>query len=274
MVELLVVIAIIVLLAGLVIGIGGWSIEQGRKRDTAGLFKHLDDAIEQFRLDAPLTRVQGMARYGGYPPDELEAFVSGGTDAGIPGSGEIIRPNDTADLSFELSDFENVGSRDVKAMVLAIRLFGGEEAQQILERIDARFRAGAPADEYWDRNGNDSFDPEDEPLAFYVDSWGVPIEYFALCPPGPPLNVPAPSDSGGNRYAACTWLVGRNKQRPLFASYGPDGPDQFSGDFGETDLLSDFAGTTPDGDTPGIIDNRFNTDNVYSTEGLAEKLRT
>jgi type II secretory pathway pseudopilin PulG len=267
MVELLVVIAIMVLLAGLVIGIGSWSVQQGRKRDTAGLLKHLDDAVEQFRLNAPLARVQAfMDRYGGYPPDELEPFVSSGSDAGIPGSGKILRPNDTADLSPDVrNNFDTITSRDVKAMVLAVRLFGGEEAQQILDRIDARFRAEAPAGEFWDRDGDGTFDPEDERLAYYVDSWSTPIEYFAIAPG---QTVAAPSDPTSDRLNACTWLVNLNKRRPLFVSYGPDGPDQFSPDF-QTEaqnLVADYA-------DDGAINNRFNTDNVYSTDGFADKLR-
>jgi type II secretory pathway pseudopilin PulG len=261
MVELLVVIAIMVLLAGLVIGIGSWSVEQGRKRDTAGLLKHLDDAIEQFRLDAPLARVQAfMDRYGGYPPDELEPFDK---DNGIPGTNPKVLISPNSDAKVVLTP----GSEhaDIKAMVLAIRVFGSEEAQQILERIDTRFRGMAPAGDYWDRNGNGTFDPGDEQLAYYVDSWGLAVEYFAIAPG---QTAAAPSDPTSERLDACKWLVGLNKRRPLFVSYGPDGPDQFSKNF-ETEaqnLVADYA-------DDGKINNRFNADNVYSTEGFAEKLR-
>ena len=62
----------------------------------------------------------------------------------------------------------------------------------------------------------------DEPLTYYVDSWGTPIDYFSTCS--------ATGDAAADyvprvnaRRDASTAFVHLNDGLPLLVSYGPDG---------------------------------------------------
>ncbi len=296
MVELLVVVAVIVILLGAIIGIGGKVISGAKVSDTETLFRTLGLAIEQFNEDAPLAKVRGYTeRYGNYPPDELEAFSAAD---GIPPSPPVTtllsstaRLEDEDDTGLDAS-LDKVEHRDVKAMLLAIKVFSAESAA-ILDQVDERFKqigkTAARLTEYYDPKDN-SANAFRQPLVYLVDSWGTPIEYYAtVVPGGPPPSATfdvthdkAPDHpSAGTRRIASTALITANNGQPVFVSYGPDGEEQFAKDVlttvGQTqvvwDFNDDFADAAP---APGSVDrtinHTLNHDNIYSSPALADRL--
>lgn len=251
LVELLIVIGIIAVLLAMVIGIGSWATENAKKRDTRALLSLLDTALDEFRAETQgtLGRIRAfMDCYGGYPPDNPEAFwIQDG----------CLGPNvhiGAGGIPMTLADLPAGGQSDVVVMALAIRQHT-VKAAQILERIDGRFRASA--ENFWDRDGDGTLTDVDEEYVYFIDAWGTPIEYY---------NLRDPSAVTG-REELSTWLVAMNNGRPVLVSYGPNGKDQLSGDFGTMRLTTDRNDGTP------AIDNRFNGDNIYNVEGFAEKLR-
>ena len=279
LIELLVVIAVIAILIGAIIGVSSSVIAGGKARDTQAMLLVLDQAIEQFKEDmlerprfSGSTKTNYETRYGVYPPDELEAFTDDGDfDPNTflptisPGSGVDL--TDDGGTPLDLTDVQNRGA---KAMALAIKLYspaGGD----FLDLISDRFRRtmGNRQDDF---HGDDSVEQLDrtvpEPLVYFVDAWGTPIDYFATND----ITVTADSDPSDLRRDASTAFVRANNGVPLLVSYGPDGLDQFAQDFidaeGETDLVADFHGDDP----VRTIDHRLNADNVYSDPDIAEKL--
>ncbi|MCP4248601.1 MAG: prepilin-type N-terminal cleavage/methylation domain-containing protein [bacterium] len=284
LIELLVVVAIIAILLAAIVGVGRAVIARGKSQDTAAMLMTLELAIKQFRDDKPLAKVLNYnQRYTlDYPPDELEAFtdeynVVGFLNISSGGSALVNQIGTTINLGPGV-----VSNGGVKALALAIKLYSAAGAE-ILERIDGRFREVVTV-----AGGNQPTEilrrtvagiQVDEPLIYYVDSWGTPIDYFATSMPGAPgaagvveANSDAPPPVGARRRAS-TAFVQLNDGLPLLVSYGPDGPDQFSADFiaseGNTDLVADYW----DNGADNLINHRLNEDNVYSNPKLAEKLR-
>lgn len=285
MIELLVVVAVIAILLGAIIAGGSALISKAKASDTRALFQTLALAVEQFKDDAPTAKVTGYtARYANYPPDELEVFSA---DDGIPPSGANLvgtgaRLEDESDTALS-SPLNAVEQRDVKAMVLAVRLFSAGAAE-ILDQVDERFRrqgqTAAGLAEYYDRDHSGSNDSFREPLIYYVDSWGTPIEYYATNLPGSSGTADVDTDNSptsGSRRIASTAFVAANNGVPVFVSYGPDGEDQFAQDFidsvGQTQLVWDFNDDYVGGGAlDRAINHKLNADNVYSSPDLAAKL--
>ncbi len=256
--EVLVVVAILVILLGLVVGIGSWAVENARARDTRTLLSLLDTAAEQFKEQSASTlgRIQEFAvRYGGYPPDELDAFLD------IRNASDGLTGKRISREVFALKDWPE-HYRDIRAMSLAIRHVGGSpDAEATLDQIDSRFRAEllAPTDT-WHVNGDNSFD---EPLEYFLDAWGNPLAYFST------RNVSGGSSSNHARVSG--YLIrGFTNGRPVFVSYGPDGAEQQpDSDLLKTGVAQDLLGDFEDDEK---INNKYNHDNLYSIEGLGKKL--
>ena len=271
LVEILVVVAILVILLGLVVGIGSWAVENARARDTRTLLSILDTAAEQFKEDSARTlgRKQEFAtRYGGYPPDELDAFLD------IPKANDDLTGARISREEFPENRWPE-HYRDIRAMSLAVRHIGSSpNAEATLDRIDSRFKAkllddgGVPAD-YWDVNRNNRFDPEiDEPLEYFIDSWGNPLAYFST---RGACEDCGPSTERALRARFSSYLI-RNftNGRPVFLSYGPDGTEQQPGSElvvsgVAQDLLEDYKDDEK-------INNKYNHDNIYSIEELEKTL--
>ena len=295
LVELLLVMAILVVLIGAVITVGRSQIAKGKVRETQTVLSTLQSAAQQFAAEKPLSKVRGyVARYGDYPPDELDGFLK---SKGIPGS---KAPPDTdgriapggSDLKVpDNNKLENVRNGDIKAFALAVRLFSREGAAT-LDRIPSKYRApavkdasGTPA-EFLHHGTDDAFKTgQDEPLDYFVDPWGTPIAYLATAD----LRKDASGDpylsewdkstnnvaKAGNRWKTCRALRLLSNEVPFFVSYGPDGPEQFAPDFRVNgkyapDLIYDmWDGPDPD---VGTIDNTLNADNLYSIEGVESRI--
>ncbi len=160
-------------------------------------------------------------------------------------------------------------------MNLAVRHLGGSpEAEATLDRIDSRFKvkllndSAIPTD-FWDVNGDGTFNPEvDEPLEYFVDSWGNPLAYFSTRGV-----TTGPSSDRVVRAVFSSHLI-RNfsNGRPVFVSYGPDGAEQqpnseLVASGAAQDLVTDFHF-----DNDHRINNKYNHGNIYSIEDLEKKL--
>ncbi|HUU85229.1 MAG TPA: type II secretion system protein [Phycisphaerae bacterium] len=267
LIELLVVVAVISILIGAIITVSSVVIAGAKAKDTQAMLIVLDQAIDQFKEDMtsaskPWYQNATKGRYAeNYPPDELEAFTVANE---APTLFTTIAPGgDLEDDTGSGLTLNNVAQRDVKAMALAIKLFS-PAGSEILDRIGERFKVAEPRQGLRRTNPFVSF----EPLVYFVDSWGTPIEYYATAAG----TENASTDSGGDRRKTSKALVAANSGVPLLVSYGPDGPDQFSQDFidteGESDLVADFSQADP----VRTIDHRLNADNVYSNPDMNEKL--
>ena len=303
LIEIMVVIAIIVTLLGAFIVVGRTVIERGKEKETSALLQKLDMAAKEFESKKPLGKMRGyISRYENYAADELDGFssnvmlpVPNASRSGYlsPSNAELMINNTQA------TDASIAGMKygDIKAFALAVRLFS-DTGGAILDEVASKYRKAAAKDnlgtitEYLDRNGNNTFDAGiDEPLDYFVDAWGTPVAYFAVHdsrvsdPYNPPpgctgaADGPPGSPAAGDRLRASHRLVQLNNGVPLFVSYGADGPDQFSQDFFDPsrslyeakDLIYDYA--MDDGtEKKKKFDNRFNQDNVYSHEGLKERI--
>ncbi len=285
LVELIVVIAILAVLIGAVVAVTGSVMASAKTRQTKAVMLNLEQAIEQFKEDAPLSKIKDYRdRYHGYPADELEPFMTGGSDGGIPAEGKTrmserrsIALGSDADLELPahsgLSGRSSVPAASIKAMALTIRLYS-PAGTAILDEISPKYRKAPGPEEFFDRNGNGELDVADEPLIYFVDAWGTPFDYFAADPVG---DVNAPSDPQGDRLDASQFLIEKNRGKPLLVSYGPDGAEQcdpdFIREFGLTDLVADYEGGEPYNGAPDVIDSPFNEDNIYLDETLKERLK-
>lgn len=265
LVELMVVVGILAILISTLIAVSVSVLTSAKIRDTRTVLLNLQTAIDQFNDEAPLKRVQDYrTRYGNYPCDELEGFA-----AGIPGSGgTYIGPGGDSRLNATVN-FTDIYNQDIKAMALVMRLYSAEVAT-ILDRISPRYRR--PPDnpeEFFDRNGDGTMGTDDVPLGYFVDTWGTPLQYFAIRDDG---LASASDDPMKRRLKTSSFLVQRNRGKSVLVSYGPNGPDQWSEEAilvnGQTDLVTDYHDATP-----GVIDNLMNEDNVYVDEALNERLR-
>jgi len=278
----MVVIAILSILIAASVAITGTLIDGAKVRQTRAMMQTLQLAIDQFKTDAPLDKIKPYRdRYGGYPADELEPFLTR-TDPnqGIPeqnvaaANRRTIAVGAAAGLVLPPVDLEDYPNRPIRAMALTIKLHDSTAAA-ILGQISPKFRKppGNPAMEFFDRDGNEVLDPGDEPLIYFVDAWGTPLDYFAVNPPANSnVDVPAPPDlPDGLRLATSRFLLTRNRGKPVLMSYGPDGPEQLAAlSENRSDLVTDF---NPTGPTPRVIDHPLNEDNVYLDETLRDRLK-
>ncbi len=295
LVEIMVVVGIIIVLLGAILSISTSVFDRAKATNTLAMMQVLDLAINQFRDEAPLAKVPGYnARYrDNFPPDELEAispaddFVPPGPNPlpftimnpacaflGAIGGGPVTLAAGVAGPAGQLAQ----DNGDVIAMILAIKQYSAT-AGSILDRVDSRYRRSLDQNPnsaimYFDRDGSGNFV---EPLEYFVDSWGTPIEYFATNDAS--VARAQTTDGAGLRQALSTFFIQTNKQTPLFVSYGPDGQEQLSGDYTvvngngshpKPDLIGDYL----DDNTDNMIDHPLNADNIYSSPDpdFADKL--
>jgi hypothetical protein len=148
-----------------------------------------------------------------------------------------------------------------------MRLFS-PKASKILDSID-------PV--YWQETDQRLIynpDPSDNSvqpiqLDVLVDAWGNPLEYFSTCICNHESSI-FPRERTSNAF------VHENNDGAILVSYGADGADQLSGDIfsteGDTTLVADFfAEYSQNG--AGAVNHPFNTDNLYSSEYFANRIR-
>ncbi len=302
LIELVIVIAIVALLISVLVRVGGSAITSSRVNETRAVMETLNLAIEQFASESTFGKISYSAggdqvriydeRFGSNPPDELEGFDQGfgiPGRVGVPATDRFLVTEPATLTLLNVTNVSEVQNADIKAMVLAIRLYS-DAASSILDKIPGRYQRVA-GDEFLDRDGMNTGgmpDPDDVVLTYYVDTWGTPLQYFAVRdkfadPLDPatffnsPDNLAAASAANTNdRLIASTYLVQQNRAQPLLVSYGPDGQDQFSTDFRiasgnePPDLIQDFAGN--DDTTASVINNPLNADNVYLDQTLNERI--
>ena len=298
--ELLVVMAIIGVLAATLLVAGNAMINTAKTRSTRGILIIVRDAIEEFHeeqtANPTLTRHPAyQARYGVYPPDELEVFTGDGIPYANPPTetravgGAVVVPGPDNGVTYGNMLFYTDGlttqeaaeeHRDLAAMLLAIDMFS-ESAGMMLDCISSSHRVLGPLDatgnpaQFLNRNPdeNETFDPMgDGQIQYIVDDWGVPIAYFAQrdfdpdAPSGATLSTNHPSWN-----EASTEMIRANMGQPILCSYGPDGQEQLkrvivtAADSTAT-LVQDWADDQR-------INDPLNEDNVYPDQLLKERLR-
>ncbi|MHC4698353.1 MAG: type II secretion system protein, partial [Planctomycetota bacterium] len=202
-VELLVVFAIVVILIGAILVGGPRLIDKARAQTTQTLLATVDSAIEEFKreqtenptLTAARQRdgaggwVRYTARYGAYPPDELEVFTCKGlrgsakasTYSLAVGRGSVFPGISSASDGYDAMVFYTDGDadprlehRDLAAMILAIEMFS-PKAKMILDGIPAGQRSPGAIDsstgepgQFLDRNGDDEWTPEEDLQIRYI----------------------------------------------------------------------------------------------------------
>ncbi len=273
LIEILVVVAVLAILIGMAFRGATAMTESAKVRETEGLLQALTQAIDAYKLEVGQSRAGGGAvavLYNGSPPDDWRVFTFAG--ANLAGnvvkmvSGNPVLPDltETRDATSGAMTSPNGRSHgDVRAMVLAMRL-RSPKASEILDGINEKYRVN---------EGNLFFNPGDGtdpiPLTHYVDGWGTPIEYFSVC---------TSATSTDPRERAAFGIVHNSNVEAVLVSYGPNGPDQFTGDFfndpayGDTSVISDFNGGCTNC-TVGKIDHILNQDNIYSSETLKERMK-
>jgi type II secretory pathway pseudopilin PulG len=290
--------AVITILAASLLVAGSAMIDNAKSKSTRAVLGIVRDALEQFKEEQTagpnLTRATAyQARYGFFPPDELEVFTPVGVPppATLPGSrmvggASVVPAPSGAGSTYGSMNFYVDGltwaqqaeeHRELAAMILAIDTYC-ESADAIIDRISSSHRMAGPLDgdgnpaQFLDRNGNETFDAMvDEQILYIVDDWGVPITYFAQrdFDTGP---ASRPTDSGNHEHwnAASTAMIRANRGQPILCSYGPDGPEQLRQEIviaaGSTaTLVHDWA-------DDGNINGPLNEDNVYPDQPLEETL--
>ncbi len=316
LVELLVVISIILVLLGAVIVAGPRLLNTGRSQTTQLMLVAVRDAVEEFRreqtekptLTRPLTtKVTGCVattyrkRYDAYPPDELEVLAEMGLpcfcqdSSAAPGKA-VIRPSPMTGGKYEDMKFfpqipptDNPEFRDNMVLTLAIDLFG-QSSKMMLEQIAANNRrdvppasGGAPS-VYLDVNVNNMFDPSVDKTPYYlVDSWGVPIGYFAQRDFDANRTNTVLESSNHRKYwgPAVSNMVKRNGGQPIIFSYGPDGEDQLTSEVQtadpEANMVADWmkgGSLTSANAKEGVIDHPLNRDNVYADPIVKQRLES
>lgn len=286
LVEIMVVIGILALLIGIVFKGGGALITRAKVRDTEALLKSLNQALQAYASDVNQVRIPCVKDiYGGFPPDNIYVFDEIGVNLGCA-SGNVVMVSGTsnADIKPDLPGLidqrassgalqtlaqQELKHGDMRAMVLAMRL-RSPKASQILDRIDARFKRSQVDEPAMGA----FFDPGDGTaqiyLDYYVDAWGTPLEYFSYKDGNLALS---PRDRASARIVLASGGV------PVIASYGPNGPDQLSSDFmatyQDTTIVGDYwTLPVPSATQLGLVNHESNDDNIYSADGLKERLRT
>lgn len=295
MLELLVVIGIIGILAAALLVAGSKLIDGARSSSTAFMLGIVRDAVELFKEEQQAQPgfarpAAYQARYGFYPPDELEVFSS----VGIPPAGTLpgtrapnayeVWPKPASPIPFTAMTFQIDGldentrrqeHRDLAAVVLAINLYS-DSAWELLSKLDDRNwivpedDAGLPL-QFLDRNGNEMFDASDDlEIRHIVDAWGIPITYMSQRNYVATAASATKSENDPAWNEASTAMVRLNAGQPIISSFGPNGADQLSAEMilagtPAATLVADFA-------DDGLINSALNEDNVYPDATIKEKL--
>jgi prepilin-type N-terminal cleavage/methylation domain-containing protein len=298
MIEMLVVVVILGILVSIVTVASSALIGQSKTTNTKAVLQLVSDAIQEFKRERPpiinakKTLPTGqivssyLKRYGPYPPDELDVFLTGNANPVSPTSlapgKALINPAPSGPMKFygDADSDPAQEHRDLAAMILAIETTT-EKAAAILEKIDDRHRAAGPLDgsgqplRFLDR-APAGWDVNDHQIRYVVDDWGAPLGYMTQrdwqkTPAPPNQNVQSTNHDRWNEVS--TELVRAAGGEPLVFSYGPDGAEQLKKDAmdsptaGAASLAGDLSG-----DNSLKADHPYNADNIYLQDGLAEKL--
>lgn len=296
LIELLIVMAIIGILVTAVFFASTTLINRAKTRKTQFALKIVNDALEEFRREAPsiITAGKGryLSRYGKYPPDELEPF----TDAGIPGcappcgplipGGAAVIPKPSSDYPAMLfytnanaePEFEH---RDIAAMILGIQIFG-DQSSAILSDIPEDHWVDGPVDvagvplQYLDRDNDGKWDPTegDEQIRYIVDAWRVPLGYFNQRDHDHADHAATKSSNSADWNEGATEMIALNKGKPIVMSYGPDGREQLTKDAMVSPEETPPASLIGDFEDNHRVDHRLNQDNIYADPELKRKLAT
>lgn len=301
LIELLVVMAIIAVLISAVVAASTTLITKAKISGTRAVLTIVRDAVEQFHREQTaqptLARNEAyQARYGYYPPDELEVFTPSGIPDGPDGSravgGAVIVPTPPASGAYPPMKFHTRGlpphqaaleHRDLVAMVVAIQTLGDASAA-ILDRIQDRYWfTPLDADEdplvFLDRDGDGDWSrTEDHQVRLIMDDWGTderptPITYFAQrnwCPDC----SPEPSSNHERWNEVSTLMIRLNGGQPVIMSYGPNGKEQLTKEAMEVSDNEQGASLVDDWifNDEHRINHHLNADNVYVDSTLKEKL--
>lgn len=278
LVEMLVVIGIIVIILSVVLTVGQGAMNDAKVKVNRLMLEQLNTAISVYSQNNPFASIKAVKnRYGPYPPDDLMAFTllpthgKSGTNIGIPdlmpgGVGQFVKAN----AAGPIHDDYNSGNTDPnyvenganKALVWSLRSLPA--SREIYDSISDRFKETVPTDEeFFDVNGNGSFDPlTDIEVQYLVDGWDHPIEYFA-----------ARVLTEGSDFISATshaWvsrrLVQSNKNLPVLVSYGLDGDVQFEA--GET-FEQEYEGVNLG---EPLFTSQLHQDNIYLDDALKDRI--
>ena len=300
LIELLVVMVIIAVLISAVVAASTTLVTKAKISGTRAVLTIVRDAVEQFHREQTaqptLARNEAyQARYGYYPPDELEIFTPSGIPDGPAGSravgAAVIVPTPPPSGAYPHMKFYTRGlpphqaaleHRDLVAMVVAIQTLGDASAS-ILERVQDRYWISPPTDPaknppapilFLDRDKNGNWDrTEDLQLRYIVDDWGTPITYFAQrnwCPDC----SPEPSSNHERWNEVSTMMIRLNGGQPVIMSYGPNGKEQLTKEAMEASDNEQGASLVDDWvfKDDHRINHHLNADNVYVDSTLKEKL--
>jgi prepilin-type N-terminal cleavage/methylation domain-containing protein len=298
LVELLIVIVIIGVLISVVLVASTSLIGKSKARNTQAVLQIVADAAEQFKRSESekptLTRnAKYKARYGLYPPDELEVFsATPPSKAGsavphglaTPAGSTIVPTPPYPAMRFyaDGSPDDSFEHRDLAALIVAIESQGGEAAA-ILDRISDRNRSigvldsqGNPAQflsrplTINEQQANATWDSEDLQIRYILDDWGNPIGYMAQRD----FNHDDAATTASSNHPAwnqvSTEIRRLNGDQPVIFSYGPNGKDQLTQDAMGTE--AEAKASLPGDFADHMMNHPFNDDNVYLNEQLREKL--
>lgn len=318
LVELLVVIGIIVVLIGAVLVASTTLVTSAKARNTQVTLTLLRDAVDQFsseqtRQPTLVRATQGIAsyraRYGTFPPDEIEPFTLKGLptatgNAGSLGTGNAGRarlyPGQGAtgytpsSMSFytvgQPPPAQAVENRDQTGLLAAIEMYS-ETASEIIKKIpDRSWTTGVTTPRVDATGATVDGDPllfldlaplgtgtwnaaNDYHIRHVIDDWGNPIGYMSQrdwVPTPPPGSPPTASTNSPQWNQAATQMVKLNGDQPVIFSYGPDGKEQLTRDAMQT---TGAASLPTDWVTNGgRLAHPMNVDNIYATDGLGKKL--
>lgn len=286
LVEILVVIAIIGILLAIVFKGGTALVENARKRDTQALLAKLDLAIDEYRREVDTSRIpQAMQVFNNVPPDDLRVFETaaqpqpptiGGCDLRMRNQGKFLLGGsaianlnglfDARDSDGRVKNADHLLHADIRALVLAIRL-NSPKAKVILDSIDPKYW-GEPDEGF-------EYQPGTDPsvrirLDYLVDGWGNPLEYFSTC-------ICEESAGLTPRERVSNAFVHENNDGPVIVSYGADGSEQFAADRlalekDASSMIADYYEELKSAGR-GVINNPLNSDNVYSSDFFANRVR-
>ena len=272
---MLVVIGIIVIILSVVLIVGQGALNDAKVKDNRVMLEQLNTAISSYSQNNPFASIKAVKnRYGPYPPDDLMAFTlfpthgKSGTNIGIPdlmpgGVGQFVKANATGPIH----DDYNSGNPDPnyvenganKALVWSLRSLPA--SREIYDSISDRFKETAPTDEeFFDVNGNGSFDPlTDIEVQYLVDGWDHPIEYYAI-------RKLALNENPTSHAWVAQKLVQSNKNLPVLVSYGLDGDVQFEA--GET-FEQEYEGVNLG---EPLFTSQLHQDNIYLDDALKDRI--
>ena len=295
LVELLVVMVVIAILVSSVLVVSGTVVNKARTTSTQAMLLVVQNAVEEFNREQTanptLSRTPGyVERYGRFPPDELDRFVTPGPNhlalvggaaiCPVPGGGFGSMEFYTRGLTSEVAVAQE--HRDLAAMVLTIELFG-DASSAILDGIQDRYRSPGPVDGsgtpmlFVDRpdpggvlNGEWSPLDGDLQIRYIIDDWGMPIAYMTQRDWNP-LGTASTNHAAWNE--ASTKLVKLNDGQPIIMSYGHNGPEQLTkAQMEPTESARAAATLIVDFRDDGKINNPLNDDNVFPDDATKDKL--